>query len=76
VPVLDRRQGDRRTPGRRMQDRIAREREQRRLRLADPVALAVWEMQMEATARQDRERLERLRTLARGFKYGTEGLTE
>lgn len=66
----DRREGDRRSTGRRQADQIAAERRHRSLQLADPVRMALWELQMEAVRDQDRERLARLRELAAGFKYG------
>jgi hypothetical protein len=67
----DRRGGDRRSPGRRIADHRALERERKRMRLADPVSIALWELEQERAARDTRERVTALRGLL-GFKYGAE----
>lgn len=67
APLINRRAGDRRSPGRRELDHRALQRAIRGARLDDPVAIALWELEQERHARVEAERVERLRAVALGF---------
>lgn len=70
APPIDRRQQERRTPGRRDADRHQLERLRMRLRCEHPARIALKELEWERADREDARRVELLRRLvADGFKY-------